>query len=88
MSHSGLFERAKNREGSSGGRVSRDVEAKCSALSKGTVKEGLSTATDATVGVLALYRYHQNDFRSQEVTHLSGKSLQPLSVCVPPGRYV
>jgi hypothetical protein len=88
MSHSGLFERAKNREGSSGGRVSREVEAKCSALSKGTVKKGLSTATNATLSVLALYRYHQNDFRSKEVTHPSGKSLQPLSVCVPPGRHL
>jgi hypothetical protein len=68
--------------------VFRDVEAKYSALSKGTVKTGLSIATNATLGVLALYRYHQNGFRCQEVTHPSDKSLQPLSVCVPPGRHV
>ena len=88
MHHSGLFERAKNREGSSAGAVSRDVEAKCSSLSKGVVKSGLFTGTNAILEVLALYCYHQNDFCYQELTHPSEKSLRPLSVCMPPDRQV
>jgi hypothetical protein len=77
MSHSGLFERAKNREGSSDGAVSRDVEAKCLSLSKGMVKTGLFTGTNTVLDILAIYCYHPNDFRCQELTHPSEKSLQP-----------
>ena len=88
MSHSGLFERAKNREGSSDGAVSRDVEAKCLSLSKGVVKSGPFTGTNAILEVSALYCYHQNDLRYQELTHPSEKLLQPLSLYVPPDRQV
>jgi hypothetical protein len=88
MCHSGLFERAKNRDGSSSGIVSKDAKAKCLSLSKGTVKTGLFTGANAILEVLALYYYHQNGFRCQELTHPSEKSLQPLSVCVPPDRQV
>ena len=84
MRHSGLFERAKNREGSSDGTVSRDVGAKCLSIPEGTVKTGLLTGTNAILEVLALYCYHQNNFRYQELTHPSEKSLQTLSVYVPP----
>jgi hypothetical protein len=88
MSHSGLFERAKNREGSSDGAVSRDVEAKCLSLSKGVVKVGLFTGTDTILEILVIYCYHQNICRCQELTHPSEKSLQPLSLYVPPDRQV
>jgi hypothetical protein len=88
MRHSALFERAKNREGSSGGAGSRDVEAKRLSISGGMVKMGLFIGTSAILDVLALYCCHQNDSCYQELTHPSEKSLQPLSVCVLSDRQV